>query len=58
VIKPESSVLNVRDMGIMITSASRRADMLILCLVMMLTILRLLSLSTFILRFLVSLRIH
>ena len=35
---PRKSVLNVRDIDIMIIGAARRVDMLILCLVMILTI--------------------
>jgi len=58
VLNPESSVLNMRDMNIMITTTPRGVDILILRLVMMLTIRKLLRMSTFILRFLTSLRIH
>jgi len=51
-----SNVLNVRNMDTLITSTAWRVDMLILHLVMMLTIRRLLRMSPFLLRFLVSLR--
>ena len=56
--KVRSSVLSVRDMNIMITSAPRRVDMLTLCLVIMLMTRALLKMSTFLSRLLVPIRIH
>ena len=55
--KSGSSVLNMRDMDIMITIASRRVDMLISYLVMMLTR-ELLRISMFLPSLLVSMRIY
>ena len=50
---PGSSVQNMRGLNTMITSTPRRVNMLILCLVMMLTIRKLLRMFKFILKFLV-----
>jgi len=52
-VNAKPGVLSVRDMDIVIISASQRVNMLELCLVMMLTTRRLLRMSTFFFRVLV-----
>jgi len=49
--KARGSVLSVRDMDNMIISAPRRVDIIISCLMMMLTTRVLLRMSTFLLRY-------
>ena len=57
-VNPKPDVLNVRNMDIMIISASQRVNMLELCQVIILMIRKLLRMSTFFLRLLALSRIH